>query len=230
MKKAITLLFILVFPSAIYIYLVAGKEKSFIRLAYYGPKKVLHLTIEGKAKTDTAFYQVPGFNFYDQTGNNLNSGFVKGKIWVACFVHIHNAQRSAPMAVLMNRIEERTDLDTALKLVTFTLDSESVKSMQDYAQGIHAGKKRTFLSGNPSALNQLAIEGFYKPIDSSYANGYNHFFLIDKEGHIRGIYNGFKVKDVDQLIDEISILEAAYFVQKEVEDEKAGKGQDHDAI
>lgn len=230
LKKALTLLFILVFPSAIYIYLVAGKEKSFIRLAYYGPKKTIHIIVKGRDKIDTAFYQVPPFTFYDQSGNKVNSGVFNNKIWVGYFVHLNDVQKSAPTAVLMNRIEERTDLDTALKLVTFALDSESVKQLQDYSNSIHAGKKRIFLSGNPTEINQLAQAGFYKPIDSSYTDGYKHFFLIDKEGHIRGIYDGYKVKEIDKLIDEINILEAAYFVEKEIKDEKAGKGQEHDAI
>ncbi|MGP8217808.1 MAG: SCO family protein [Bacteroidia bacterium] len=230
MKKALLLLVILVLPSAIYIFLAAGKEKSFIRLAYYGPKKVIHITINGKAKVDTAFYQIPSFNFYDQSGSPFNSFKLKGKIWVAYFVHIHDGEKAPPMAVLMNRIEERTDLDTALGLVTFTLDSESAKSLQDYAATIHSGKRRFFLSGNAQALNSLAAEGFYKPVDTSYNNGYNHFFLIDKEGHIRGIYNGFRVKDIDKLVDEISMMEAEYFIKHEVEEEKEGKSKEHDAI
>jgi len=133
------------------------------------------------------------------------------------------------MAVLMNRIEERTDLDTALRLVTFTLDSESAETMQKYATTIHAGnKKRIFLSGNAQTLNQLAKDGFYKPVNSAVDN-MNDFFLIDKEGHIRGVYKGPLVKETDRLIDEVNMLEAEYFIKKEIQKEKEDKG-DHDAI
>ena len=230
MKKTLTLVFILLFPSLIYIYLVAGKEKSFVRMEYFGPKQVLHLVIQGKSKTDTAFYQVPAFALSSQTGQKINSVFFRGNIWVGYFAHLKDASKSDPMAVLMNRVEERTDLDTALKLVTFDADSENATDLQAYATKIHAGKKRYFLSGSPAEVDKLAIDGFYKPVDSSYTNGYCQFFLVDKESHIRGIYNGNKVKDIDKLIDDISILEAAYFVQKEIEQEKEGKGGDHDGI
>jgi protein SCO1/2 len=230
LKKALILLFILVFPSAIYVFLTAGKAKSFIRLEYFGPKTPIHINENGKVKVDTAFYQVPGFSFYNQLGKSVNSGFFSGKIWVAYFVHIHDAEKAPSMAVLMNRIEERTDLDTALQLVTFALDSESVKNMQDYVSTIHAGKKRTFFSGNTQALNDLATEGFYKPLKLSYDNGFNQFFLIDKEGHIRGIYNGLQVKDIDKLVDEIGMMEAEYFLKKQIREEKEGKVKDRDAI
>ena len=228
MKKALTLLFILVFPSAIYVFLAAGKEKSFIRLAYYGPKKVLHLTINGKQKTDTAFYSVPPFTFYDQFNRRYNSGAFNGKIWVANFVNIHDAEKAPAMAVLMNRVEERSDLDTALRMVTFTTDSESAQSMNDYATTIHAGKRRIFFSGNVKDINDLATEGFYKPTNAAYAVGYNSFFLIDKEGHIRGVYNGMQVKDVDRLVEEIGMMEAEYYVKNQVKEQKEGK--DIDAI
>ncbi len=230
MKKALTLLFILVFPSAIYVFFTAGKAKSFIRLEYFGPKKPICINENGKVKTDTAFYQVPGFNLYNQFGKQVNSSVFKGKIWVAYFVHLHDAEKAPSMAVLMNRIEERTDLDTALQLVTFTLDSESVKGMQDYATTVHAGKKRIFFSENAQTLNNLAVEGFYKPVASHDTIGFNQFFLIDKESHIRGIYNGLRVKEIDKLVDEIGMMEAEYFLKKEIKEEKEGKAKDKDAI
>jgi len=228
LKKALILLFILVFPSAVYVFLAAGKEKSFIRLAYYGPKKPITININGKDKKDTVFFKVPDFTFNDQQGKQVNSTLLNGKIWVAYFVHIHDADKAPPMAVLMNRIEERTDLDTALRLITFTLDSESAKSMQDYATTIHAGNRRIFFSGNAQALNDFAADGFYKPANVPYTNGFNYFYLIDKEGHIRGVYDGLKVKEIDRLIEEMGMMEAEYFVKKQIKEQKEGK--DIDAI
>lgn len=209
-------------------FLVAGKEKSFIRLNYFGPKKVVHVTIDGKAKTDTAFYRIPGFSFYDQHGILSNPTSFNGRIWVAYFVNIHDKEKAPAMAVLMNRVEERSDLDSALRLVTFNLDSESAKSMRDYANTVHAGKRRLFFSGNAKDINDLAIEDFYKPTNMPYQAGFNYFFLIDKEGHIRGIYNGTMVKDIDRLIDEIAMMEAEYYVKDKRKLEKEGK--DNDAI
>ncbi len=118
------------------------------------------------------------------------------------------------MTTLLNRVEERTDRDSALRLLTCALDSESIQSLTAYAQMVHAGKRQLFLSGAPGTVNNFAVNAFYQPVDSSYKNGFLHFFLIDKEGHIRGIYNGLHVKDVDALIDNISMLEAAYYVNE----------------
>lgn len=192
-------------------------------MPYYGPKRPINLADKGKARVDTIFYHLPSFQFYDQDGKTVSNLSLLRKVWIAGFTSF-NGKDAPSLAVTMNRIEERTNLDTGLRMVTFTLDSETAKSMADYATKIHvAGKRRIFLSGNKEQLNQLAADGFYRAVDTSTANGYIHYFLIDKEGCIRGIYNGLRLKDIDNLLDDINMLEAAYYIQNE----KAHK-EDHD--
>jgi protein SCO1/2 len=227
-KKALLLLFILIFPSAFYVYLTAGKERSFVRLPYYGPKSPFVIAEGNKQKKDTVFYAIPDFRFNNQSGNTITSKSFRGRIWVCCFQHLHDSKVSPSMAILMNRVESRTDLDTTLRLITFALDSESRQSLAAYSTMVHAGKRQFFLSGDSGKVNQVAIEDFYQPVDSSYKNGFIHFFLIDREGCIRGIYNGLHVKEIDALIDNISVLEAAYYVKQNRE--KGQKGEDDDAM
>jgi protein SCO1/2 len=228
-KKTFLLLFILIFPSAFYVYLTAGKEKSFVRLPYYGPKQTIKITKKGKTAIDTIFYSIPSFDFYNQYEQNYSAEDVKGRIWVCCFIHLQDKQISPSMAVMMDRVESRTDLDTALKIVNFTLDSETVKSLSDYDKMVHAGRKQYFVSGKQSALNDFAAKDFYAPVDSSFAKGFLYFFLIDKEGCIRGIYNGLHIKEVDYLIDNISELETAYAVKENHDKSKKGE-EDEDAM
>ena len=214
--KILAIFFILIFPSAIYVFLTAGKEQAFVRMPYYGPKPVVHVQEKGgKVKSDTLFYHIPAFRFYTQYGDTITNLNLFKRVWVASFASF-SAKNTPSLAVTMNRVEQRTNLDTALRLVTFTLDSESVKSMQNYARIIHTSdKRRLFLSGPKKQLNDFAVNGFYKAVDSSYSKGFNYFFLIDKQGCIRGIYNGLLVKQVDNLIDDISMLEAAYYITNE---------------
>lgn len=213
MKKFLLLLVILILPSAFYVFLTAGKEKSFVRLPYYGPKRVINISVKGKIRPDTAFYHIPDFSFTDQHGTKISGNGLMGKIWVASFTELTDKKIAPSMAVLMNRVEERTNLDTALRMLTFALDSSNTGITSSYATMVHAGRRQLFLSGNSQVVKNLAIEGFYNPVDSSYSKGFVYFFLVDKEGCIRGIYNALKVKEVDYLIDDISMMEAAYYIQ-----------------
>jgi protein SCO1 len=217
-KKTFLLLFILIFPSAFYVYLTAGKERSFVLLPYYGPKHPIVVN----SKKDTVYYDVPDFKFTSQSGNQLTYSSLLGRIWVCCFEHLNDTKLAPSQAVLMNRIESRTDLDSTLRLLTFALDSESTKSLATYAQMVHAGKRQFFLSSGTEKMSDFATNAFYRPVDSSTKDGFIHFFLVDREGHIRGIYNGLHVKDIDELIDNISMLEAAYYVKQNREDGKKG--------
>lgn len=196
-------------------------------MPYYGPKRPINITRQGKQSIDTVFYHLPLFSFYDQNGKAVDSRILLDRVWVASFTSFSG--KDAPsLAVVMNRLSDRTNLDTALRLVTFTLDSESVQSMQAYTNMIHCtDKRRLFLSGNTDKLKQFAKEDFYQPIDSSVDKGYNLLFLMDKEGCIRGVYNGLRLKEVDNLIDDINMLEAAYYIQNE---KKHKDEHDNDAI
>ena len=125
----------------------------------------------------------------------------------------------------MNRVQSRTDLDTTIRLVTFALDSESAPSLSAYSNMVHAGKRQYFLSAD-TGMEKFAKESFYQPLSTPANTGYIYFFLIDREGCVRGIYNGLQVKDIDELIDNISMLEAAYYVKENRE--KSKKGGDDD--
>jgi protein SCO1 len=225
-KKTFLLLFILIFPSAFYVYLTAGKENSFVRLPYFGPKKPFINTENGKHKKDSIFYSVPDYEFNNQSGNKVTVKSMLGRIWVCCFEHLKDTKVSPSETILMNRVESRTDLDSTLRLVTFALDSESSNSLTTYANMVHAGRRQYFLTVDTGKMESFAKEAFYQPLDSSWNNGFIHFFLVDREGHIRGIYNGLHIKEIDELIDNISMLEAAYYVKANREASKKGGGDD----
>ena len=191
-------------------------------LHYYGPKHPIIVS----GKKDTVYYEVPDFKFTNQYGNTTTP--MKGRIWVCCFKHMKDQTMSPSMAILMNRVEERTDRDSALRIVTFALDSESTKSLIDYAHLVHAGHRQLFVSGRPQELQDFAASAFYQPVDSSSEKGFVYFFLVDKEGHIRGIYNGLHIKEIDDLVDHIGMLEAAYSVLQNKEEGK--KDRDNDGI
>jgi len=196
-------------------------------MPYYGARRPIKFNEQGKIRIDTIYYHLPGFRFYNQYGQVFSSTTLSNKVWVASFTSFSG--KDAPsLAVTMNRIEERTNLDTALRLVTFVLDSVTAKNMLDYANMIHTtSKRRVFLCGNKDQMPSFASDYFYKPVDTSSSNGFIHYFLIDKKGCIRGIYNGLHIKDVDNLIDDISVLEAAYYIQHEKEHKEE---HDNDAI
>ena len=52
-----------------------------------------------------------------------------------------------------------------------------------------------------------AMEDKDRPLDFIHSD---KFVLVDKQGRIRGYYNGTDKKDVDRLITEIKVLQKIY--------------------
>jgi protein SCO1/2 len=78
----------------------------------------------------------------------------------------------------------------------------------------------TFVTGDKKELYDIARNGYL--LNALQGDGgptdFIHselFVLIDKEKHIRGIYDGTKIQDVNSLIDDIKVLMAEYLIKEE---------------
>jgi len=72
-------------------------------------------------------------------------------------------------------------------------------------------KKWKFVTGNQDSIYLLAERGYFSNAhrDSTAPGGYVHsggLLLIDKNRHIRGVYNGTNPKETGRLINDINIL------------------------
>lgn len=86
--------------------------------------------------------------------------------------------------------------------------------MKEYKEklGIH-GHQWQFLTGNLSNVYELAQKSYLtSALEDSTAvdeGGFIHsgaFVLVDKDRHIRAIYDGTKDKEVDKLMADIDLL------------------------
>ncbi len=90
-------------------------------------------------------------------------------------------------------------------------DYDSIPVLKAYAEKHGADPKNWhFLTGDKRQLYKLARESYL--VDDGTFTGEDDFIhtqwfaLVDGDGHIRGLYEGTKVKDVDKLIADIDRL------------------------
>jgi protein SCO1/2 len=88
--------------------------------------------------------------------------------------------------------------------------------LNDFAErlGVEAPKWH-FVTGDKEEIYELGQQGYMVTAmeDENEAGGYIHsgaFLLVDKEGHIRGVYDGTKSEEVDKLIKDIDLLLKTY--------------------
>ncbi len=217
MKKGILLLLILVLPTAAYLILTTGKHK-FRDLPYFGNK------VPGVAPGDTIYHEIPPFELTDQDGKPYGSKDLEGKIYVANFFFTTCPSICKEMQTLMKKVHDEDDFERLqdFRLVSFTVDPErdTPEKLRAFREQVHATPGRwQFLTGEKEKIYDLALKGFLANAmqDSLAPGGFLHsdlLVLVDREKHIRGIYQGTDLRDVKRLIDEIKVLIAGYNASK----------------
>lgn len=204
---------ILVIPVIAYLGLTTGKH-HIKELGFYGPKE------EGPKSGDTIYHTIPAFQLTDQNGHVFTEKNLEGKIYVANFFFTSCPSVCKKMQTLMKKVQDEDDFKRLkdFRMVSYTVDPErdTPEKLREYASLVHADTSRwIFLSGKRQEIYDLAYKGYMANAmeDSIAPGGFLHselMFLIDRERHIRGIYQGTDLKDVKRLIDEIKVLIASY--------------------
>lgn len=225
-KKIIILLFLLTFPSVFYVLLTTGKH-NFIHLPYFGPKE---LAANGK---DTIYHSVAPFSFINQDGKIITEKDYEGKIYVADYFFTTCQSICPKMATELQRVQDKFAYTKGLVQIlshTVNPENDSVPVLKAYSNMVHADNTMwNFVTGNKKELYDMARNSYFLNALESGDGGPDDFIhselfvLIDKEKHIRGIYDGTNIKAVNDLLDDIKVLIAEYTIKETKEKNKREK-------
>lgn len=210
-RKILILLFLLSFPSVLYVVLTTGKHNA-LRLPYLGEKQ---LASNGK---DTLYHTVPAFTFVNQAGDTISDKFYNNKIYVAAYFYTSCSTSACKRrAAQILRLQEKFAYTEGLiQMLYHTVKPEidSVPALNAYAKMVHADTKMwNFVTGDKAQLLDIAKNGYLLEQPDS-ENPSEMFVLVDKEKRIRGMYNGTKIQGVNDLIDGIKALMAEYVIKE----------------
>ncbi|RFS22383.1 SCO family protein [Chitinophaga silvatica] len=203
-KKLIILISFFVVLSAVFLgyagYVIKGETGSF-----FGKEKLPFLGPVG--------HTVPGFSFTDQNGQTKTKADVDGKIYVTEFFFTTCTGICPKMNANMEKVYAKYKGYSNFLILSHTVDPEndSVAALKAYAEKHGADSKNWwFLTGTKKDLYRLARQG-YLVDDGTYTGDEDFvhtqwFALVDKTGHIRGLYEGTKQLDIDRLIEDIDRL------------------------
>ena len=160
-------------------------------------------------------HRVGNFSFTDQAGESISEKNVAGRIHVANFMFTSCGSICPKMMtnLLTLQKEFRNTDDVVLLSYSVTPWKDSVPRLKKYADqlGIETAKWH-LLTGNTSAIYELARRdyfaeeetGFQK--DSSEFLHTEHFLLVDRDGYLRGVYNGTLALEAERLAEDIKEL------------------------
>ena len=193
----------------------SGKEKQSV-LPYIGHYDIEYKTVDGKEVQDTVWPQIPEFSFLNQDSVLTSSKKFKGKVWIADFFFTTCPTICPKMTAQMKRLSALTkDLENDVQFFSFSInpkiDQPSVLQAYIKRNGITAPNWTFFTGKSEAEIHLLGDQNFLVNAreDLGSEGGYAHseaFVLVDKEGYIRGMYNGTDTKEVDQLQKDLRKL------------------------
>lgn len=187
-------------------------------LPYFGNHDVAIIpSTDGTKETDTIYYTVPAFAFTNQYNTEISDADYAGRIYVADYFFTTCPTICPVMSSQLSRLQAQlieSNLLGDVKLLSHTVDPENdtPEVLRAYAERLNADSANwNFVTGSQEDLYYQAKFGYYLtalPSDTA-AGGFFHsdtFVLVDRQGHIRGYYDGTSTQEVDQLFNDIQYL------------------------
>lgn len=162
------------------------------------------------------FHKVPSFNLIDQNGESVTEQTFKEKIYVTDFFFTTCPGICPKMTENMALVQEafKDDPEVLLLSHSVTPETDSVQVLKTYAENKGAISNKWYLvTGDRKQIYDLGRKTYFVEQDLGQEKDEDEFLhsenfvLIDKNKHIRGIYNGLNATAVQQLIADIKTLE-----------------------
>jgi len=190
---------------------------AFVSILESCKTKELPLPIFGERKVvngDTLFHRIAPFAFVDQDSAVVINDTFRDKVYVADFFFTSCRTICPIMKTQMLRVYEATRDMPDVQIISHTIDPEydTVALLRDFAKrlGVESGRWH-FVTGVKDSIYKIAQTSYFATAleDKSEPDGFIHsgaFLLIDRQGRIRGKYDGTKEEEVNRLIVDIKKL------------------------
>ena len=211
MKKIISLSFwILIFSCS------QKQEKNQKKmLPFYHTADFTPQWISDKTQLDT-LHTLANFELTNQNNQKITQENLRGKIHVACFFFTLCPSLCPKIMGNMKVVQDSFQHDKNFIIASYSVmpDRDSVPRLRSYAtKNQIINNKWHLLTGDKKQIYQLARKSYFADENLGVQKGENdfmhteNFILVDKNLHIRGIYNGTLSLEIEQLIKDIRTLE-----------------------
>jgi protein SCO1/2 len=213
LKKYLILFGVICFPIAVWFFLITGKN-NFTPLPFLGNYSVDSILVNGKYKVDTVYPSIPDFTMTNQEGKTITQNDIKGKVYVADFFFASCPSFCPRMNSGLQAVYEKYKKVEDFLLISYTVDPDhdTTAVLAKYAAKYGADSKRwLFLRGDKKQIHDLSLSYLMLPPDTvkDVKQDIQHspyYVLVDKERHIRGIYDSTNPVMLDSLEGDINFL------------------------
>lgn len=159
---------------------------------------------------------VPAFSLVTQDNKPMSLADLKGKIWLVDMIFTTCPGTCPLLTARMASIQaaiEKTPPDVQLVSISVDPNNDTPPVLTEYAKHYRADPTRwTFLTGKVSTIYSIAKNGFHLAIDSAREDAKQpivhseRFVLVDRNGNIRGYYDGTEPETQGKVLADIGEL------------------------
>ncbi|CAM3518105.1 SCO family protein [Zobellia roscoffensis] len=188
-------------------------------LPYYGDASFTPHWLEPGSQEEKDFHKIPNYKLVDQLGDTITSETFEDQIYITDFFFTTCPGICLKMTGNMQKIQDAflNDPEVAILSHSVTPSIDSVSVLNTYAKknGIIDAKWH-LVTGDKQEIYDLGRNHYFVENDLGIPKDINdflhteNFLLVDKNKHIRGIYNGLNRASVAQLIVDVKALKKEY--------------------
>ena len=184
-------------------------------LPYYNEESFTPNWLTPNSEDEKKFHKIPDFKLVNQLGDTISQKTFDNKIYVTDFFFTSCPGICKKMTGNMIKIQEafKKDDDVLLLSHSVTPSIDSVSVLKTYAENFGViDNKWHLVTGEKSEIYDLGRNNYFVENDLGTPKDINdflhteNFLLVDKNKHIRGIYNGLNRASIAQLIIDIKTL------------------------
>jgi len=184
-------------------------------LPYYNDATFTPHWLSPNTEEEKQFHKIPNFKLVNQLGDTITQKTFDNKLYITDFFFTSCPGICLKMTGNMVKLQEvfKDDPDITLLSHSVTPSIDSVSVLKAYAEknGI-VDSKWHLVTGDKMEIYDLGRKHYFVENDLGIPKDFNdflhteNFLLVDKNKHIRGIYNGLNRASIAQLITDVKAL------------------------
>ncbi|GHC53584.1 SCO family protein [Ulvibacter litoralis] len=186
-------------------------------LPYYNEESFTPNWLIPGSEDEMAFHKIPDFKLVNQLGDTITQKTFEDKIYITDFFFTICPGICPQMTENMNKVQDEFKNDSDILLLSHSVmpSTDSVPVLKEYAKNHDViANKWHLVTGDKMEIYELGRDHYFVENDLGVPKSIDdflhteNFLLIDKNKHIRGIYNGLNRASIAQLITDVKTLQA----------------------
>lgn len=188
------------------------------KLPYLGEPETVRKTVDGKTTEELHYPTIPAFAFTNQDNQPITERDFEGKIYIADFFFTTCPTICPVMKKNMLKVYDEIKDKPDVRILSHSIDPEHDTPAVLKTYSADLGVSNTiwqFVTGDREKIYEIGQRHYLITAseDDNSPGGFlhsGHFVLLDKDRHIRGMYDGTTDEGTYELIRDIRTLLKEY--------------------